>query len=170
MRKLVLSVLLLAPLVALGIYACDQQPVEPELNVADQQQGDVLAANVHTGNPFLGSWRATSAVLGDDELNVGTDLLYIITFRSDEDFSVSVSNDVDHLVCQDPDTSCEWDGPYWYTATTITLDESDHPDPDEANEDTHLYTRCGGTLFFLDFSDDGDVGIRITYQRTGLGR
>ena len=164
MRKLPLSVLLLAPLVALGIYACDEGPVEPE----SQQQSDLLAANVQNGNPFIGSWIMTSAVVGDEELVAGTDIRYIMTFRSDRTHSVSVSNDVEGVVCGE--TSCEWDGPYWYAATTITLDESDHPDPDEANEDTHLYTRCGGTLFFLDFSDDGDVGIRITYQRTGLGR
>ena len=169
MRKLVLSVFLLAPLVALGVYACDQgAPVEPEFNVADQQQGDLLAANTQNRSPFLGSWRMTSAVVGSEELFVGSGLLYIMTFRSDGTHSVSVSNDVEGVVCGEP--SCAWDGWYTYTGTTITTLEPNHPDLEERGEDTALYARCPGRLMFLDSSDDGDVGIRLTYQRTGLGR
>jgi len=172
MRKLVLSVLLLAPLVALGIYACDQSaPVEPELNVADQQLDGLLATHVQNRNPFLGSWRATSTVVGSEEMVAERGgIRYIMTFRSDLSHSVSVSNDTEYVVCPEPQTSCGWDGTYTYTGTTMTTVEPNHPDPEEQGEDTALYARCGSTLFFLDSSDDGDVGIRITFQRTGRGR
>jgi len=189
MRKLPLSVLLLAPLVALGIYACDQQPVEPELSVPDQQQGDLLATHVQNRNPFLGSWRMTSAVVGSEELFVGSSLQYIMTFRDEETcneadpefvaqkgcngtFSVSISNDngVEPLVCKDPpQTSCGWSGGYSYTGVTITSDHSNHPDPDEQGWDRFLYALCGGTFSYMGFDDD-EVGVRLTFQRTGLGR
>ena len=161
MRKLPLSIFLLAPLVALGIYACDEVPVEPE----SQQQSDFLAANIRSGNPFVGSWILASVVLDDEELLVGT-VRYIMTFRSDLTHSVSVSNDAEGLVCGD--TSCEWDGSYSYTGTNFTTVEPDHPDPDEAGEDTSFYVFCGGRLIFMD--GDGESGIRLTFKRTGLGR
>jgi hypothetical protein len=169
MRKLPLSVLLLAPLVALGIYACDQSgPAEPALNVPDQQQGGFLAANVQNRNPFLGSWRMTSAVVGSEELFVGSGLQYTMIFRSDLSHSVSVSNDVDRIVCL-TQTSCAWDGWYSYTGTTITTLEPSHPDPEEQGEDTASYVFCGGKLIFMDHADEGN-GIRLTYQKTGRGR
>ena len=163
MRKLPLSILLLAPLVALGLHACDQQPVEPEFDVAEQQQGDFLAGSPPGGNPFLGSWIMTSAVVGDEELLAGTSIMYIMTFRSDQTHSVSVSNDAEGLVCGE--TSCEWDGEYAYTGTTLTTLEPNHPDPDERGEDTSSYVFCGGRLIFMD--SDGEVGIRLTLKRTG---
>ena len=159
MRKLPLSVFLLAPLVALGIYACDEGPVEPE----SQQQSDLLAANVQNGNPFIGSWIMTSAVVGDEELVAGTDIRYIMTFRSDRTHSVSVSNAPEGLICGE--TSCEWDGFYDYTVTTLTTLEPNHPEPDERGEDSSSYVFCGGRLVFMD--SDGDVGIRLTLKRTG---
>ena len=168
MRKLPLSVLLLAPLLALGIHACDQQPAEPEFDVAEQQ-GDFLAANPQNTNPFLGAWRATSAVVGDDELVAGTGIRFIMTFRSDGTHSVSVSNDTENLVCPEPQTSCGWDGTYTYTGTTLTTREPNHPDPGEAGEDTSLYAICGGKLIFMDGADEGG-GFRLTFQRTGPGR
>jgi len=158
MRKLPLSIFLLAPLVALGIYACDEVPVEPE----SQQQSDFLAASVRSGNPFIGSWIMTSAVVGDEDLLAGTSILYIMTFRSDRTHSVSVSNDAEGLVCGE--TSCEWDGAYAYTRTTLTTLEPNHPDPDERGEDTSSYVFCGGRLIFM---DSGEVGIRLTLKRTG---
>jgi hypothetical protein len=51
----------------------------------------------------------------------------------------------------------------------MTTFEPNHPDPGEAGEDTSLYALCGGKLIFMDHSDEDD-GIRITFQRTGLGR
>ena len=169
MRKLPFSILLLAPLLAFGLYACDQGgPAEPELNAPDQQQGDFLAASVQDRNPFLGSWRMTSAVVGSEELFVGSGLRYIMTFRNDGTHSVSVSNDVDNLVCP-TQTSCEWNGWYTYTGTTITTLEPNHPDPGEQGEDTASYAFCGGTLIFMDHADEGD-GIRLTYKRSGGGR
>lgn len=164
MRKLPLSIFLLAPLVALGLHACDQQPVEPEIDVAEQQQGDFLTANVQSGNPLVGTWIMTSAVVGDEDLLAGkTSILYIMTFRSDRTHSVSVSNDAEGLVCGAP--SCEWDGFYTYTGTTLTTLEPNHPDPEERGEDTSSYVFCGGRLIFMD--SDGEVGIRLTLKRTG---
>lgn len=160
MRKLPLSIFLLAPLVALGIYACDEVPVEPE----SQQQSDFLAANIQDGNPFVGSWILVSAVLDDGELPVGS-VRFIITFRSDLTHSVSVANDAEGLVCGD--TSCEWDGSYSYTGTRFTTVEPNHPDPDERGEDSSFYVFCGGRLISL---DDGESGLRLTFKSTGPGR
>jgi hypothetical protein len=163
MRKLPLSILLLAPLLAVGIYACDQgTPAEPELNV-----DGLLAASTQNRNPLFGTWMMTSAVVGDEELLARGGLQYIMTLRSDGTHSVSLSNDVLHLVCP-TQTSCAWDGGYSYTATTITTVEPSHPDPDERGEDTSAYVFCGGRLIFMD--SDGEVGMRLTFQRTGLGR
>ena len=158
MRKLPLSIFLLAPLVALGIHACDEVPVEPE----GQQQSDFLAANIQSRNPFVGSWILASVVLDDEELLLGT-VLYIMTFRSDQTHSVSVSNDPEGLVCGD--TSCEWDGSYSYTGTRFTTVEPSHPDPDEQGEDTSFYVFCGGRLIFMD--GDSESGGRLTFKRTG---
>jgi len=158
MRKLPLSIFLLAPLVALGIYACDEVSVEPE----SQQQSDFLAANIQSRNPFVGSWILASVVLDDGELPVGT-VRYIMTFRSDLTHSVSVSNDTEGLVCGD--TSCEWDGSYSYTGTRFTTVEPSHPDPDEQGEDTSFYVFCGGRLIFMD--GDSESGGRLTFKRTG---
>ena len=108
----------------------------------------------------------TSAVVGDDERLVGTGLLYFMTFRSDLTHSVSVSNDAEGLVCGE--TSCEWNGSYSYTRTTLTTIEPNHPDPDERGEDSSSYVFCGGRLIFMD--SDGDFGLRLTFKRTGPGR
>ena len=138
MRKLPLSVLLLAPLLALGIYACDQGgPAEPEINRLDPPQVDLLTGMTYGGNPLVGTWRATSYAEGNDEFLAG-DLQYVMTLGRD--------------------------GTYTSTITTITVDDRDHPDPEEQNWDTHLYVRCGGKLMFL-----GDGG-RLTFQRVGPGR
>ena len=165
MRKLPLSVLVLAPLLALGIYACDQQPVEPEVNVTDQQQDGLLASHAGNTNPLVGTWRMRSAVVGSGELFVGSGLRYIMTLRRDLSHSVSVSNDVGYLVCPEPQTSCGWDGTYTPTLTTITTLEPNHPKEDERGYDTSSYARCGRTLIFMDHGDEG--GFRLTFQRTG---
>jgi hypothetical protein len=104
--------------------------------------------------------------VGDDERLVGTGLLYFMTFRSDLTHSVSVSNDAEGLVCGE--TSCEWNGSYSYTRTTLTTIEPNHPDPDERGEDSSSYVFCGGRLIFMD--SDGDFGLRLTFKRTGPGR
>ena len=170
MRKLPLSIFLLAPLVALGLHACDQQPVEPEIDVAEQQQGDFLTANVQSGNPLVGTWTLRSVADGNEEAFSGSPplhLQWIVTLRPDGTFSHYISNDLDHLICRDPDvppvTSCEWDGTYTYTLTTITFDDWDHPDPENRGWDTSMYIRCGGALYMLD-------DARLTFQRTGQGR
>ena len=165
MRKLPLSVFLLAPLVALGLYACDQgSPAEP---VSDEEGRDILTSHSPNDNPFAGAWRMTSAILGNDELLEGEQ--YIMTFRGDGTHSVTVVYDTRHLVCPEPHTSCSWDGTYTYTRTTLTTVEPNHPDPGEQGEDTSSYTFCGGKLIAMDHGGEGD-GVRLTFQRTGLGR
>ena len=167
MRKLPLSILLLAPLVAFGIYACDQgTPAEPETSGPNPPDRDLLTSMAYGGNPLFGAWWASSYIEGDDVFLAG-DLRYVMILRKDGTFTNSVGNDnaADPLLCKDPpQTSCSWDGTYTYTATTITVDDYGHPDPDERGLDTHLYVRCGGNLTFL-----GD-GRRLTFQRTGPGR
>lgn len=168
MRRLAFSILILAPLVVLGAIACDQgTPTEPGVNAGEQLHDELQPAYKAGVNPLVGSWVATSAVLGDDELLAGYDMLYIMVFRSDGTHAVSVSNDVDGLICGSQ-TDCEWDGQYAYTRTTVTTVEPNHPDPDEAGEDTALYVVHAGRLIFMDFVGEG-VGVRLTYKRAGLG-
>ncbi len=164
MRKLPLSILLLAPLVALGLHACDQgAPTQPEINRLDSPQVDLLTTRAYGGNPLVGTWWATSYTEGNDETPAG-DLQYVMTIRKDGTFSSSVGNDngADPVLCKDPpQTSCSWDGTYTYTATTITVDDSNHPDPDERGIDTIAYVRCGGHVFWV-----GEEG-RLTWRRRG---
>ena len=167
MRKLPLSILLLAPLVALGIYACDQAaPVEPETSGPNPPDRDLLTSMAYGGNPLVGAWWATSYIEGNNETPAG-DLQYVMILRSDGTFSNSIGNDnaADPVICIDPpQTSCSWDGTYTSTLTEITVDDSNHPDPSQSPVDTHSYVRCGGKLMFL----DGDG--RLTFQRTGPAR
>ena len=51
--------------------------------------------------PFIGSWRITSAWLGDTDLLAGG-LSLVQTFRSDLSYSWFLSNDFDHLACTSP--------------------------------------------------------------------
>jgi hypothetical protein len=139
---------------------------EPEFNVPDPTLDE--AENTQNENPFLGAWRATSAVVGDDELlPPGPHFSYIMTFWGDE-FWVSVSGDVGSEICPGQDTSCGWPGTYDYTRTTITTLEPDHPNPEERGEDTAFYVFCSNKLIFFHELDDGDDGggIRLTYERT----
>ncbi len=157
----------LLPAAGLVLAGCEGA-AGPELSVPDLRVGQ-LQASKHGGNPFSGSWRMTSAVVGDEELLVGTDLQWIVSFRDDGTHSVFVSNDFEFLVCKDPpQASCEWNGTYTYTGATITFNEPNHPDPDERGEDTGYYAHCGGKWFYLDDADNG--GVRLTYQRTGRRR
>ena len=167
MRKLPIPTFVLVSLVALCIHACDQGPAEPALAGAGPQQDAALATSPLDGNPFLGVWTMTSAVVGSEEIFAGSGMRYTMTFHSDGTHSVSMIGDVDHLVCP-TQTSCEWDGLYSYTGTTLTTIEPSHPDPDERGEDTSAYVFCGGRLIFMDSS--GDDGIRLTFRRTGWGR
>ena len=168
MRKLqLLSVFLLAPLVASGIYACDQSaPSEPESSAPNPPDRNLLTSMAHGANPLVGVWRATSHIAGDDVFLAG-DLQYVMILRKDGTFSNSVGNDnaADPLLCKDPpQASCSWDGTYTSTLTTITVDDLNHPDPDERGLDTHSYVRCGGRLMFV------EEGGRLTFEMTGRGR
>jgi len=136
---------------------------EPELNVPDPTLDELQESSIQSENPFLGTWRLTSAVVGDDELFPGRGFSYLMTFWSDGKHSVSVSGDVDHLVCG-AQTSCSWSGTYTYTGTTFTTVEPNHPDPGEQGEDTGFYAFCGNKLIVMDEGDG--AGIRLTLERT----
>lgn len=170
MRKLQLSVFLLTPLVALGVFACDQSaPAEPEASVPNPPDRDLLANTAYGGNALVGSWLATNLVVGNDDTPVGH-YRYVMVLRDDGTFSSSVGNDDagDPVLCKDPpQASCSWDGTYEYTATTITVDDTNHPDPDERSVDTILYVRCGGKLIYVGDEDSG--GMQLVFRRTGPG-
>ncbi len=128
--------------------------------------GDLSTSMAYGGNPLVGGWWATSYVEGNDETPVGY-LQYVMILTSDGTYSNSVGNDnaADPVLCKDPpQTSCSWVGTYTSTLTEITVDDSNHPDPDQSPIDTHSYVRCGGKLMFL----DGDG--RLAFQRIGPGR
>ena len=150
-----------------ALVACEAAS-EPDFPVPDPTPDGVQELGVQNKNPFLGAWRLTSAVLGDDELLPGSRFSYVITFSSDGTHSVSVSGDFEYLVCGDPNTSCGWTGLYAYTGTTLTTVEPDHPDPGERGEDTSLYAVCSNKLIFMDEGGDENerVGIRLTLERT----
>ena len=123
------------------------------------QLDDMQVGNIQDKNPFLGSWRLGSAVEGDDEMSVGP--VVIVSFRANGTQSISVSNDLEHLFCEEPQTSCTWCGTYSYSRTTVTLDEEGGPEP---GPDTMLYARCGGRLILMDYGDNDD-GVRLTFVR-----
>jgi hypothetical protein len=149
-------------LCSLGLVACEGTS-NPELDIPDPTLDDLqVATSTQSGNPFLGGWRLTSVVLGDDEI-LPRQVSFIMNFLSDGRHSVSVAGDVDHLVCP-VNTSCSWSGTYTYTGTTLTTVEPNHPDPGEQGADTSLYAVCANKLIFMDEADD-DVGFRFTLER-----
>jgi hypothetical protein len=168
MRQLSIARLILALLCSAAVVGCEgDSELEPwPTAVADSPAAAKLevgyASSIHNGNPFLGSWRLAKAVVGDQVFDERT-LLFIATYRSDGTHSVSVVNDVQGLICGGQ-TSCEWEGTYTYTATTITHVELDHPDPDEAGEDTAFYAFCGGKWFLLDSAGE-EGGVKLTFVR-----
>jgi len=157
------------------VVACQETvPTDSGVASSDAVVEYDAEAHVQDENPLLGSWVLTSVLLGNEELVPENGLWWKIILRSDFSFSSSVSNDDDYLICPELDleTSCEWDGTYEYSATTIKLIEWDHPDPDERGEDSSLYVLCGGKMFWMgDGDDDGELaGMRATFQKTGEGR
>ncbi len=158
----------LALALAFVLAGCDGT-VEPAVDVPDPEIVDLQAAKTQKANPFIGSWMLTLFAGPEGEVPLGDYFRYVVTLRSDSTHSVSVSNDVEHWVCKvPPQTSCQWDGTYTYTPSTITFYEPNHPDPGQGPEDTALYAFCGGSWFLLDDPNDG--GVRITFQRTGPRR
>ncbi len=154
-------------LLCIGVALSCDPTGEPELTAPVPTTDQLQLSSANSENPFLGSWRATSALFGEVELIPGPHFQFIQTFSSDGTRSVSVSGDTDYLVCPFPDTSCSWSGSSCtYTATTITTLEPDHPDPGERGEDTSLYVLCANKLFFMDRVDDGAGGFRLTFERT----
>jgi hypothetical protein len=136
---------------------------DPELNVLDPTLDQ--AANAQSENPFLGSWKLTSVVVGDvDHPLPGPPHWFTVTFLSDGTMWSSVYGDVNHEVCEAPDTSCGWGGTYTYTRTTYTTDEPDHPNPEERGEDTGMYAFCGNELIRMDSGGD-DPAVRAVFER-----
>lgn len=154
-------------LAAVVAVACTDQTASPTAT-NEAVPSPAFDRPLGAGHSLFGSWILRSAVVGDDELFPGKGFRYFLTFRSDGTHSVSVSGDMEHEVCPAPQTECEWDGTYTYTAVTITTIEPNHPDPDETGEDTGFYALCGGKLILMDEGDG--VGLRLTFQRTGQGR
>jgi len=144
-----LSVLLLV----VALIGCEA-PSEAQLDLTDpgQLQAQTDFTSKHS-NPFVGSWRIESAILGDIDLD-GRMTLVIFTFSDDGDYSVSVSRDVDHLVCGAPQIDCAWSGTYSYTRTEVTTVDVDGPD-------SSSYTFSCGRLILMDNE------MKITLVRTG---
>jgi hypothetical protein len=157
--------LVLLAIPALTLAACSDSPGgigEAELAGPVPTPDAHLAANIQDGNPFLGVWRLTGAVLADGEVELPPDFSFILTIGPDDKYSISVTNTFGNFVCEDPVTSCTVSGTYEYTATTITFDEVVGPDP---GPDTGAYTFCGGRLVYMDYSD-ADDGVSLIFGRT----
>lgn len=140
---------------------CTEQPIPTAAN--DAVTTSTLDFAVEASNPFIGSWRITSAWLGDTDLLAGG-LSLVQTFRSDLSYSWFLSNDFDHLACTSPDTNCSWDGTYEYTPATITLTEITGPEP---GPDTSVYALVCGRLIMGDAGDEGEGGVMMVFKRTG---
>jgi len=103
-----------------------------------------------------------SAAVASGEVDFPTGFSLILTFTSEGEYSIAVTNTSGGFVCEEPQTSCTTSGTYVYTHTTLTLDEEEGPEP---GPDTGLYVICGGRLIYMDFSEAED-GIRYTFKRT----
>ena len=155
----------LLPILTLTLAACSDAPGgigEAELAGPVASPDELQMSSVHAGNPLLGVWRVTSALRGDGEAVLPAGFSLILTFRPDAKYSLSATNTSGGFVCVESETSCTINGDYEYTATTITLDEDEGPEP---GPDTGLYTLCGGKLIYMDFEGD-EGGISFTFQRT----
>jgi hypothetical protein len=142
-------------ILTMALIGCEA-PSGAQLDVSDQQLLEVPADNLQKAdNPFAGTWKMTSAVVGDDELLLN-DISVLYTHWNNGDYSVAVSDDDGHLLCKSPQTSCAWTGTYTYTASSITFDEVGGPEP---GEDSMGYAFCGGRLILA------DVGVRLTFVR-----
>jgi hypothetical protein len=128
---------------------------EPESTVPDPELSARRGGNtdVQQGGRLIGSWRMRSALIDDVEAFAGTGASATLTFRSDDTYSYVVSGDVDHLMCEDPATSCTVNGVYAHTSYAITFIDDDGPDSGN-------YAFCGNRLIYL----DGNASL--TFVRT----
>lgn len=159
--------LTLLSMLTLTLAACSESPEgvgEADIAASIPMPPVLDMASVQTGNPLLGAWGVTSVAVGDEEIVLPRDFSLILTFRTDNTYSLSATNTSGGFVCEEPQTSCTINGTYEYTATTITLNEVDGPEP---GPDTGLYALCGGRLIYMDFEGNGD-GIRFTFGRTRM--
>ena len=108
------------------------------------------------GNGLVGSWRATSILIDDVEILVGTSLSITMTFRSDGTTSQSVSGDTDHWFC-DTTTSCTENNTYTHTSTTVTI-------CDPGCDEPFIYTISGDTLTMTLV----DVDLGVVWIVTGV--
>jgi hypothetical protein len=93
-------------------------------------------------------------VAGGVEVFAGTGGTYILTLRDDGT----------HLsFASDGTQSWFWDGTYTYTISTITVDDLNHPSPDQRSIDTSTYAVCGNRLFYL--GEDPNDPVKATFKR-----
>ncbi len=151
---------ILAVLLCSAVLVGCEGATDPELNVADPQLVDTQESNIRNRNPLLGTWRLKAFLEGEDELVAGTGTSLIQTLRHDGSFLWSVSDDVDYLVCEEPETNCTVSGTYTYTSTTIKFEGVD-----SEGDNSAFYVLCGGRLIIMDGGAD-EVGIRLTFVRT----
>ncbi len=90
-------------------------------------------------NPLVGTWSATSVVLNDVEVLVGTSFSITATFGSDGTFSASYSGNTNFWCGGAP--SCTETGTYTFTSSTLTI-------CDPGCEAPGPYTISGNTLTF----------------------
>jgi hypothetical protein len=125
---------------------------EPDFNGPEVRSNDLqVAPPIQPGRGLEGTWRATSILIGDTEILAGTDNSFVMTFRSDDTYSIDIYHESGEFC--DGDTSCLEIGTYTYTSSTITFF-------DGTGDDTGNYVFCGGRLIFV------DEGVRIAFQRT----
>jgi len=123
---------------------------EPSILGSDELQAETEQSN----NPLFGSWELTSIVAGGEEVFAGRGVSYILTLKGDGMHS-SFGSDGTQTV--------SWGGAYTYTISTITIDDLNHPNPDERSIDTSTYALCGNRMFWL--GDDANDPTRATFKR-----
>ena len=116
---------------------------------------ELQAKTEQSNNPLFGSWELTSVIVAGEEVFAETGGSYILTLKEDGTHSSLGS---------DGTQSVSWGGWYTYTISTITIDDSNHPDPDEQGIDTSIYALCGNRMFWLG-DDADDPPTKATFKR-----
>ncbi len=91
-------------------------------------------------NPLVGTWSATSVLVGGVEVVDGTGFSITVTLRSDLTMSASYSGNTSPIWCGGA-SSCTENGTYTYTSTVLTI-------CDPGCEDPAQYTISGSTLTY----------------------
>jgi hypothetical protein len=133
---------------------------EPQSSVAEPDVTDLQAGRGH-GRSFVGYWKATSFMLGEDEILRGTDLSLVATFERGGDFSVAVSGDDENEICEGS-SSCDIEGTYWHTSYVLTLIDDGQGDGDAG----YYVFRGNKLIYFPDDADSQGGGAKIEFVRT----